>query len=173
MLQVTLVDTDDIFFGHDDQLLGLFTSKRKARDVLRAIADQNALCWVALGLEKQKVAKACFASQVGKCLGVCCERESIDEHNARIEAAFAGLRLRAWPYSGAVGLRENGVVHVVDCWSYLGSAPDDDGALALARRGRQRFDRDVYRILQKWLKGSKVGIVDFDAMMNAAPAMPD
>ncbi|TFV93926.1 ethanolamine utilization protein [Oxalobacteraceae bacterium OM1] len=153
-LQAMLTDTEDLFFCHDPDLYGLFGSARKAGDALRALADEHKLCHVLLGLEKAKGARAgkpCFASQVGKCLGGCAGREPLQEHDERVRAALAPWRLQAWPYDGAVGLREGDTLHVVDGWAYLGSAQDRAGVNALLARGQQRFDRDVYNILQKWL----------------------
>lgn len=152
-LQPVLITTDDLFFGYDPELYGLFGSRRKATDALRSIAEAHGLCPQLLGLEKTPKAKAgspCFASQVGKCHGACAGRESIDSHNERLRTALSRLHLQPWPYPAAIGIRENGVLHVVDCWSYLGSAASEQEAAALAQNGRHRFDRDVYQILNKW-----------------------
>lgn len=150
-LQVRMTDLDDLFFGFDEELVGLFTSTRKAKVAIQSIADTHKLCWVTLGLEKQKVPKSCFASQVGKCLGVCDGRESLDDHNARVSLALAGLRLRAWPYPGAIMIHENGRYHVLDGWTWLGDVGSEQEARIVMSRGRGRFDRDVYKILQSWL----------------------
>ncbi|MDB5764813.1 MAG: polymerase subunit epsilon [Herminiimonas sp.] len=152
-LQPVLATTDDLFFGHDPQLYGLFISKRKATDALTSIADAYSLCHGLLGLEKVKAGKACFANQVKKCLGACAGKESIESHNERVAAALQGLRLQPWPYDGAIGIRENDAVHVIDCWAYLGTAASLREASVLLEKGQQRFDRDVYQIMQKWLSG--------------------
>lgn len=150
-LQAVLATTDDLFFGHDPQLYGLFISKRKATDALKAIADAHSLCHAMLGLEKLRAGKACFATQVKKCLGACAGAETIESHNERVAAALDGLRLQPWPYDGAIGIRENNAVHVIDCWAYLGTVASVEEAAVLLQKGRQRFDRDVYQIMQKWL----------------------
>jgi DNA polymerase-3 subunit epsilon len=150
-LQPVLATTDDLFFGHDPQLYGLFISKRKATDALTAIADAHSLCHALLGLEKVRDGKACFASQVRKCMGVCAGKETIESHNQRVIAALQGLRLQPWPYDGAIGIRENDAMHVIDCWAYLGTVVSGQDAAELLGKGRQRFDRDVYQIMQKWL----------------------
>lgn len=143
-----LVYTDDLFFGYDHELYGLYSSAHKAGDALRAIAEAKGLCLATLGLEKSKEGKPCFASQVGKCSGVCAGRESIEDHNARVLAAFDALRLQAWPYEGAIAIREEDLLHVVEGWVYLGSAASLDEAQRLVQKGRPRFDRDVYHVLQ-------------------------
>ncbi|OGB25100.1 MAG: ethanolamine utilization protein [Burkholderiales bacterium RIFCSPLOWO2_02_FULL_57_36] len=150
-LQPMLATIDDLFFGHDPQLYGLFISKRKAADTLKSIADEHALCLALLGLEKGRNGKPCFASQIKKCLGACAGKESIESHNQRIVAAMQDLHVQPWPYDGPIGIRENDAVHVIDCWAYLGTAATLQDASALLEKGQQRFDRDVYQILQKRL----------------------
>jgi DNA polymerase-3 subunit epsilon len=150
-LQPALATTDDLFFGHDPQLYGLYISKRNATDALKSIADAHSLCHALLGLEKVRNGKPCFARQVKKCRGACAGNESIDAHNQRILAALQELQLQPWPFDGAIGIREDAAVHVVDCWAYLGTVESLQQATALLEKGRQRFDRDVYQILQKRL----------------------
>ena len=146
---------DDLFFSHDQHLYGLFTSTRKAREALRAIAETHRLCPGLLGLEKLAPGKPCFSSQVGKCDGACAGHTSLDSYNARLVAALHGLHLEPWPYDGPVALRETGGKqgewHLVDSWAYLGSVTSLEDAAPLLAKGRQRFDRDTYRILRKWM----------------------
>jgi DNA polymerase-3 subunit epsilon len=75
----------------------------------------------------------------------------VEEHNARVRAALENMRLQAWPYEGAIGIREGESLHVIDGWAYLGTIAARDDASLLTARGRRRFDRDVYQILRKWL----------------------
>ena len=155
-----LTTTDDLFFGIDPDMYGLYSSTRKANDAIRAIADANGLCHLLLGLEKSRGGKACFASQVGKCQGACAGKESIDAHNARVQAALESSRLQPWPFKGPVAIRENETFHVVDCWSYLGAARTGEETEMLLQKGRHPFDRDVYQIVRKWLKKPDVQVVD-------------
>jgi DNA polymerase-3 subunit epsilon len=159
-VQAVLAYTDDLFFAHDPHLYGLFASARKAKDALKAIADAHSLCHVVLGLEKPKGRTACFASQVNKCRGTCAGRESIDSHNERTALALKDLHLQAWPYSGAIGIREQESIHVIDAWAYLGAVSSLEDAHKLARSGQHRFDGDVYQIMQKWLPRVQNDIVD-------------
>jgi len=159
VLQPLLTTTDDLFFGHDPNLYGLFASKSKAVAAMKAIADEHALCLGLLGLEKVRAGKPCFASQVKKCLGACAGQESLASHNERVTKALEGLRLQPWPYEGAVAIAENGALHVIDNWAYLGTAQAFEEAKALLEKGRQRFDRDVYCILQKRLPELAAAIV--------------
>lgn len=162
-VRLALADTEDLFFGHDPELYGLYTSRRKATEAMKAIADAHALCHQELGLERRRAGKACFASQVKKCLGVCAGREPVEEHNARVRAALENMRLQAWPYEGAIGIHEGKSLHVIDAWAYLGTIDARDDPAILTARGRRRFDRDVYQILRKWLPRMEGQIVRFSS----------
>jgi DNA polymerase-3 subunit epsilon len=118
---------------------------------MKALADAHSLCHATLGLEKPRAGKACFASQVKKCLGVCAGREPVVEHNARVREALSSLRLQAWPYPGPIGILEGDSLHVIDGWAYLGTIHAQDDPRILLQRGQQRFDRDVYQILHRKL----------------------
>ena len=66
---------------------GPFTSKRSARQALRQLSREHALCWNALGFERR--IGPCFARQVRRCAGACVGAESADAHHARLRAALA------------------------------------------------------------------------------------
>lgn len=150
-LQPTLARADDLFFAHDSQLYGLFTSARSAAQALQSIAEAHQLCLVLLGQEKVRAGRPCFASQVGKCLGACAGREELAAHDLRLAAAMESLRLQAWPYPGPIGIREGEVTHVIDAWAYLGTGRNAHELAQLVAHGQPPFDRDVYQIMQKWL----------------------
>ncbi len=140
-----------------DRLYGVYRSRRQAVEALREIAERDALCLRALGLEAGS--GRCFAHQLGRCRGVCCGDESAQQHHARLRAALAEHRLQAWPWRGAIALRERGAggseLHVFDDWRHLGSAPDEAGARALlAARQPLAFDLDTYRLLLARLRGA-------------------
>ncbi|MFO1414169.1 MAG: exonuclease domain-containing protein [Burkholderiales bacterium] len=140
---------------------GPFTSKRGARETLRVLAAEHALCWVRLGLEKRD-GGPCFQRQLKRCAGACVGAEPPEVHDARLAQALAGARIPAWPLPGIGLLRERAEhgervdVHVLRDWCWLGTARDD-GELAslLAAPPRPAFDIDVTRLLQKrWAKGA-------------------
>ncbi|MEC4718900.1 exonuclease domain-containing protein [Noviherbaspirillum sp. CPCC 100848] len=157
VLQPVLITTDDLFFGVDLDLYGLFASRRKACDALRAVANAYQLCPRLLGLEKTRGNKDGAAGE-GQCKDACtCAAGSnLDVHNQRLRAALQGMRVQPWPYTGAIAIRENTELHVIDCWSYLGSVGSEIGAFELLQKGRGQFERQVYHIVRKWL--SKVGV---------------
>ena len=129
------------------------TSRRKATNALKSIADEHQLCHALLGLEKVRNGKACFASQVKQCPGACVGRESAASHTARMLAALENLRMQRWPYAGPIGIREGEAWHVVSNWSYFGTAENEAAILNLIAHGQPHFDRDVYQILHRKLDG--------------------
>ncbi|MEO8302610.1 MAG: exonuclease domain-containing protein, partial [Betaproteobacteria bacterium] len=131
---------------------GPFSSKRQAREALRSLAAEHALCWKALGLEKRL--GPCFARQVKRCNGACVGAESPEDHHARLAAALAPLAVPAWPYPGLAAIRERSLlgdrtdVHVLRDWCWLGTARDD-GELGrlIETPPRALFDADIARLL--------------------------
>ncbi|MFO1398970.1 MAG: exonuclease domain-containing protein [Burkholderiales bacterium] len=140
---------------------GPFTSKRAARETLRMLAAEHALCWVRLGLEKRD-SGPCFQRQLKRCAGACVGEEPAVAHDARLAAALAASRIPPWPVPGAALLREPSAdgervdVHVLRDWCWLGTARDDGELDALlAAPPRPAFDIDVARLLQRrWAKGT-------------------
>jgi DNA polymerase-3 subunit epsilon len=150
-LKAVLAGAEDLFFAYEPELYGLYSTPAKAQEALQAIAATHRLCPALLGLEKLRPGKSCSAYPAGKCGGACVGQESIAENDARLRAALQSQRLQAWPYPGPVGIAEDGALHVIDGWAYLGTAHTAAERAALLQKGQQRFDRDVYKLLQKWL----------------------
>lgn len=153
--------------GRAGALYGLFQTRREATNTLKKIADAYQLCHATLGLEKTtKRGAACFAHQLKKCKGACVGKEPLALHSARMMAALAKLRLKAWPYPGAVALIERNDFldredwHVVDGWRYLGSARSEADAWALLESARSvAFDADTYRLLKGEFGKAKLRVV--------------
>ena len=140
------------------QLYGVYRSKRQALETLRAIAQTHGLCLQALGLESGS--GRCFANQIGQCRGLCVGLESTELHRLRLEQALASQRLRAWPFSGAVGWREHDPdcgrtdIHLFSHWCHLATVRDESELHdALQARTPLAFDLDSYRLLVKRLLG--------------------
>ncbi len=128
---------------------GVFHSAKDARKALTDNARARELCLKVLGLEHSK--GSCFALQVGKCRGACTGREPLLLHQVRIQMALSALKIKIWPFPGRVGLREGDEIHVLDHWTYLGTARCEDELAALsAREADVAFDVDVYRILMRY-----------------------
>ena len=155
-----LVSARDLTGGEFRDLYGLFRSRRTAIEALREIALEHELCHALLGLEKRK--GPCFAYQIKRCRGACAGVETPREHAARLAAALAVLRVRAWPFPGRIGIRETSTdgercdMHVLDQWCHLGTVKSEeelrdlqDGSL------RPLFDLDTYKILTRYLLNGK------------------
>ena len=144
------IDADTLPFVY-----GVFRTRRAALQMLRALADEHALCLQTLGFDAKRQG-ACFRHQIGRCAGVCASRESIHAHHGRLAAALANLKTPAWPYAGAIGIVETDAardateIHAVDRWCYLGAARCEPEMADLLDE-RPRFDYDHYRILSRHL----------------------
>jgi DNA polymerase-3 subunit epsilon len=153
---IKLVNMDALDASDLGQVYGPYRSKRQAMDALRLLADTHGLCPQYLGLESGK--GACFASQIGKCKGVCAGRETTALHRVRLQMALAQQRLQAWPHQGKIAIREHHTasgrtdIHVFDQWCHIATVQDDE-ALSEANRSRHAlaFDLDTYRLLNKRL----------------------
>lgn len=154
-LQVTDSATRVIFsnetdFSSAEDLFGLFKTKMAAIEKLREIADQQRLCYSLLGLEKLAANRACFRYSLGRCAGVCCEKETVDAHQSRLKEALESMKIRSWPYPGRIAIEETfnekSEYHVLDNWFYLGTVDSLDAAKAVLKTPAH-FDRDSYKIL--------------------------
>lgn len=160
--QPQVVYSKDMDFASAPELHGLFASRHAALDALRSIADQNRLCYGALGLEKLAPGKACFRAAIRQCAGVCRGDETPDAHQQRLFTSLLALRVACWPYAGAIGLVERDEaltqIHVVRNWCYLGSAttPDEARQLSTVAAG---FDADGYKILVRPILTQSVEIL--------------
>jgi len=140
--------------GLQDNLYGLFYSKREAHSCLKAMAKKYHLCEALLGLEKKVEGKSCFGYQVKQCGGACLSLTPISLHNLQLRTALELFKVQVWPYSGAIAIKEGGEMIVVDKWCYLGTAINQDELYELAESGEAEFDLDIYKILKKALSGS-------------------
>ena len=136
---------------------GMFRSQRTALNALRKAADVHGLCHIGMGL--QSGPGPCLGYQLKRCHGLCVGTESAIAHSMRMMQALHALRMRDWPYTGPVGIREHDVltgrteVHVLDRWRHLGSAEADaDLEEILQTRADIAFDPAVYRILLQYFR---------------------
>ena len=140
--------------GLQDNLYGLFYSKREAHSYLKAIAKKYHLCEALLGLEKRIEGKSCFGYQVKQCGGACINITPINLHNLQLKTAMELFKVQVWPYSGPIAIKEGGEMIVVDKWCYLGTAINQDELYELAQSGEAEFDLDVYKLVKKALSGT-------------------
>jgi DNA polymerase-3 subunit epsilon len=140
-----------------EYLYGAFRSRASARTAMRELAKAYSLCHALVGLDAG--AGPCTAYRAQRCRGACIGAEAPISHAMRAIQALSRLRVKPWPYSGPIAVRERGVyseraeMHVIDRWRYLGTAHDEAEVEELARsRGDARFDLDTYRALHRMLK---------------------
>jgi DNA polymerase-3 subunit epsilon len=155
-LNPMLAWANDLEFGHQDNLYGLYRNQRDAHKALRAIAVENQLCLSALGLEKTLNGKPCFAYQLKKCRGACVGKETPDEHAIRLRMAMVSIKINTWPYEGAIGIQEATDLHIIDNWCYLGTAKSKADIKEILSAGKPLFDRDNYVMLSKALQNKPV-----------------
>ena len=148
-----------------ENLYGPFASRRQAREALRAVAAEAALCWTALGLERRS--GPCFARQLRKCAGACVGAEPPAAHHARLREALARYALKPWPYAGTIGVLESSPIgertelHVFRDWCWLGTARDESDLYAILETPpRATFDLDIYRLLVKRLPRANIRRLD-------------
>lgn len=153
ILRPSLVSHKDLIPGLQDNLYGLFYSKREANSYLNAVSKKYRLCAALLGLEKVEEGKSCFAYQVKQCGGACIGLASIEMHNLQVQTALNFYKVQAWPYQGAIAIREGEEMIVLNNWCYLGTAINEDELYELADSGEAEFDLDIYKLLKKALAG--------------------
>jgi DNA polymerase-3 subunit epsilon len=151
---VAIVPIDQLAPHELDGCFGVFHAAKDAHRALADIARARELCPKILGLEQS--AGSCLAYQLGRCKGACVGKEPLVLHTVRLQMALASLKLKAWPFPGRVALRERGafgaeVLHVLDRWTYLGSAHCEEELAVLAKRKTTAgFDPHVYRVLVRY-----------------------
>ena len=156
---IEVVRARDVDFARHPNLFGLFSSRSSALKSLRRIADDKQLCLARLNLETTRPDGPCFRAMLRQCAGVCCGRESPQQHDERLRLALKAMQIACWPYAGAIAIVERAEdqiqYHVVQNWYYLGTAVDIEG-IADCVRTPAGFDADGYKILCKpILDGSK------------------
>ena len=162
---VELVREDNINPAELGKLFGTFKTKRQAIEALRKIAEAHQLCPRYLGLEAGGKG-ACFSSQIKRCRGVCCGKESPEIHYLRLQTALSANKLKNWPFDGKIAIREHcreadkTQLHVFEYWTYLGAAENDEElADIVAQTHAIKFDLDTYKLLLKVINQPKTEII--------------
>jgi DNA polymerase-3 subunit epsilon len=153
VLTPVLVTHHQLAPGLQDNLYGLFYSKREAHSYLKAIAKKHHLCEALLGLEKRIEGKSCFGYQVKQCGGACLSLTPIALHNLQLKTVLDLFKVKVWPYTGPIAIKEGSEMIVIDKWCYLGTAINEDELYELAEYGEPEFDLDIYKMLKKALSG--------------------
>jgi len=154
VLKPTLVTHANLQLGLQNNLFGLFYSKKEAHGYLAAVAKKYHLCEALLGLEKVDEGKPCFGYQVKQCQGACIGKVSVEVHNLKLQTALNLFKVEVWPFGGAVAIKDGDCMVVIDKWCYLGVASNHDEMYEMAGSGKAEFDLDIYKILRKAISGS-------------------
>jgi len=92
-------------------------------------------------------------------------KEPRNLHSARLMSALAKLKIKPWPWPGAVGLierddfRDVEDVHVLAGWRYLGSAHSEAEVHELLEQTASvPFDLDTYKLLKTHLGKGKLKV---------------
>jgi DNA polymerase-3 subunit epsilon len=151
-LRAHMLRESELDVGRQEHLYGLFASQRMAKNALKSLCQQHSLCEGLMGLERLGPSQPCFAHQLKRCQGACVGLESANLYNLRLTTALGAMKVKTWPYAGAIGIQEGDVLHVVDHWFYYGCAKSADDVGSLLSQARPDFDLDIYKILQSHLK---------------------
>ncbi len=141
-----------------DDIYGLFKNRYSALGALKEIADQHALCYGLLGIEKNPAGRACFRHALRKCSGACCGVITAEQHHSQLTQAVAALKIVCWPWPGRIALREGEKFQVIDHWVWLGEADSLPRARELSGVS-DGYDIDGYKILCKPLLSGKYEII--------------
>ena len=87
-------------------------------------------------------------------------------HYLRLQLALAAHHLKAWPYTGRIGIREHDAVtprtqiHVFEHWCHLGTV-ESEAELhdSLDERRPLAFDVDTYKLLLKELNQRQADVL--------------
>ena len=129
---------------------GLYKNRRTALEALRKLKDENQLCGIQLGLDKGK--GPCFSYQLKKCKGICCGQESNISYQMRMQQAFSPIKIKGWPYSGAIAIKEYNetsdisCIHIISHWLYLGKVNDESELADFNFNVTAKLDIDFYKI---------------------------
>ena len=156
---VSLVEASEVDPDSLSTLLGVYTTPAVARQSLQTVMRDFRLCPKLLGLERTN--GACFLAQLGKCNKACTGDEPIFAYNDRFLKAFSSHRIDAWPYRGAVLIREQytplggSVGFVVDGWCIIARLTEyEDGTVEPVAETR-RFDLAKYHIIRRFIGNAR------------------
>ena len=153
--QIYIEDAIAIDPFHTEDIVGVFRSKRQAKDFLVAQCKEHTLCEKLLGLENTK--SACFGYRLDLCKGACINQEKPLFYNTRVIEAFSTNSIKKWPFSSAIAIAEKDELEktleyfVIDKWCLLGSFTQQEDNALKDKNFSYTFDLDTYKILLSFL----------------------
>lgn len=131
------------------EIVTVSRSKATARELLEGICKDHRLCPSRMGLVRGN--GSCFNYKLGLCTGACCNEESTDSYNKRFDTAFAKLNVQPWPYSGMIGYKDHGDIHIFDQWCYLDTVQEEHMHSVFETSYSGNFDYGIYRMMKRIL----------------------
>ena len=153
-IRLGIDDTDSINPDSLEDILGVYTTKGKARDILAQIAKDFGLCPRLMGLETGH--GACFSYHLKRCAGACCGKETAEAFNQRLLTAFEGRKIKDWPYQSPVLIEERSEQDVissivVDKWCVVAEISQQPECEPQIKLHDKMFDLDTYKILRSYI----------------------
>ncbi len=147
---VSIARLEDGVGGTTGECFGWFATRRKASNALVRFSQRHRLCHVLLGVSG--LAKdRCQACPVDQPVAACVGRVACKKQLMRVYAALDEQRRPRWPHRGPVGIRERSELHVVDEWSFLGTARNETDVYDLLEDRARGFDPRLYALLDRTL----------------------
>lgn len=145
-------DAHTVTIDELETIVGIFTSKKQIKDFLYELCRTYGLCPKLMALEKGK--GECFSYHLEQCKGACTGKVSILKYNLKFDEAFYKHRIKPWPFTGPILIKEKGESEehfVVDKWCLIGSMKNEHEELSKLQQDYQ-FDYDTYKILRSYLR---------------------
>jgi DNA polymerase III subunit epsilon len=163
---ISMEDVAEIDPNNLADILGVYSTKGKARQFIEQIMKDFGLCPKLMGFEKGQ--GGCFSYQLKKCPGACAGKEKAPDYNDRLLTAFEDRRLQDWPYLSPVIIKEENDSDieqslVVDKWCVLADIKAEPDCEPVVTFQQKMFDMDTYKILRSFIysKPHKLSIQPF------------
>lgn len=150
-----LPDTPGVYLFYGDNAAPLYVAQ--AKDIRKQVlahfpAGQPSARDKALAAQARRIEWIETAGEIGAQLKAAALLKQLQPSANRPARKIAGPpQPAAWPFAGPALIREGDEAHLVDGWRYLGTARSDDALHQLLAAERPPFDREIYRILAKYL----------------------
>lgn len=136
-----------------ESILGIFKTKKSAKEFLVSLCKEYELCEHLLDIAKGP--GSCFSNKLGVCRGACIKKELFLRYNMRFLQAFSERKLKRWPFDGPIAICEESIsgtreFFIIDNWCFLGSVQQDETD-NLTLDSERRFDYDIYKILARFI----------------------
>lgn len=149
---IEYIDAHSVTMDQLENIVGIFSSNRQIKDFLYELCKEYGLCPKLFGLEKGT--GECFSYHLEQCRGACIGKVSSLAYNLKFDEAFYRHRIRPWPFSGPILIKEKGESEehfVVDKWCLIGSLKSEQDRIDELQQEYQ-FDYDAYKILRQFLR---------------------